>query len=146
MPELTGPELLLAGSYAAIGIGAAVRPGLVPALFGGTAGTSDARTEVRAVYAGIPLAFAASVVRAADAPPARRDGVLSAVRDASAGMALARLGGAVLARRLRPWPTGAFLALEAVLAVAAHRARGGGRPTGRRPAEEEAAGSVTSSP
>ncbi|SDF52708.1 protein of unknown function [Blastococcus aurantiacus] len=125
MADLSGPELLLAGTYAAIGVGAAVRPDLVPALFGGTAGTPEARTEVRAVYAGIPLALAASVVRAATAPPARRNGVLTVVRDASAGMALARLGGAVLARRLRPWPTGAFLALEAGLAVAASRARGG---------------------
>ena len=125
MADLSGPELLLAGAYGAIGVGAAVRPGLVPAVFGGTAGTPEARTEVRAVYAGIPLALAVAVVRASTAAPAHRDGVLSVVRDASAGMALARLGGAVLARRLRPWPTGAFLVLEAALAVAASRARGG---------------------
>ena len=124
MADLSGPELLLAGAYAAVGVGAAVRPGLVPALFGGTAGTAEARTEVRAVYAGIPLALAAAVVRASAAAPARRDGVLSVVRDASAGMALARFGGALLDRRLKPWPTGAFLALEAALAVAASRARG----------------------
>ncbi|RBY79335.1 DUF4345 domain-containing protein [Blastococcus sp. TF02-09] len=124
MSDLSGPELLLAGAYAAIGVGAAVRPSIVPALFGGSAGTPEARTEVRAVYAGIPLALSAAVVRASTAAPPRREGVLSVVRDASAGMALARLGGAVLERRLRPWPTGAFLVLEAALAVAASRARG----------------------
>ncbi|MBJ7453364.1 MAG: hypothetical protein JHC71_14975, partial [Blastococcus sp.] len=82
MADLSGPELLLAGAYAVIGVGAAVHPGLVPALFGGTAGTPEARTEVRAVYAGIPLALAAAVVRASTAAPAHRDGVLSVVRDA----------------------------------------------------------------
>lgn len=122
MPRLSGSELLLAGAYAAVGAVAAVRPALVPAVFGGAAGTPEARTEVRAVYAGIPLALAAGVVRAATAPGARRDGVLSVVRDAGAGMAVARSVGAVLEGRLRAWPTGAFLALEAALAVAASRA------------------------
>ncbi|WP_051515439.1 hypothetical protein [Candidatus Blastococcus massiliensis] len=132
MTERTGPELFVAGIYAAIGVGAAVRPAAVPAVFGGAAVTPEARTEVRAVYAGIPLAFTVAVLRAAGRSPRYRDGVLSAVRDASAGMALARLGGAVLARRLRPWPTGAFLALEAALALAAQRARDGDPDTRRR--------------
>jgi hypothetical protein len=37
-------------------------------------------------------------------------------------MALARLAGSALERRLRPWPTGVFTALEVGLATAAHLA------------------------
>ena len=121
-------RFLIAG-YGAVGAGAAVLPSAVPAVFGGTARTPESRTEVRAVYAGIPLAFAVSVLRAT---PAERRGVLATVRDARAGMARARLGGSVAERRLRPWPTGAFLALEAVLALTAHRARDDAPDTRRR--------------
>ncbi|RBY94887.1 DUF4345 domain-containing protein [Blastococcus sp. TBT05-19] len=109
---------LVAGGYAAIGAGAVLRPSLVPAVFGGSARTPESRTEVRAVYAGIPLAFAAALLRSEGQQPAARSAVLRTVGDASAGMAVARLGGALLERRLRAWPTAAFLALEAALAVA----------------------------
>ena len=50
---------LPAVSYAVIGVVALARPQLVPALFGGSASTAAARTEVRAVYGGLPLALAA---------------------------------------------------------------------------------------
>ena len=117
-----------AGAYAVIGVVAAVAPARVPGLFGGSAGTSDARTEVRAVYAGIPLAFAGSLA-AASGHGRGDDAVLRTVGAASAGMALARLAGCVAERRLAPWPTGAFLALEAALAVALRAAtRAGGSP------------------
>lgn len=109
---------IVAGAYATIGVAALLRPATVPAVFGGSAPTSEARTEVRAVYAGIPLAFAASLIRAEKAPEGIQAGVVGAVRDASAGMAVARLTGCVVERRLRPWPTGAFIALEAGLAIA----------------------------
>ena len=120
-----------AGAYAAIGIVAALAPARVPALFGGAAGTPDARTEVRAVYAGIPLALAASLV-AASGSSARDDAVLRTVGAASAGMAVARLAGCVAERRLSVWPSGAFLALEAALAVALRAAAqaGSSRRTG----------------
>ena len=120
-----------AGAYAAIGIVAALAPARVPALFGGAAGTPDARTEVRAVYAGIPLALAASLV-AASGSSARDDAVLRTVGAASAGMAVARLAGCVAERRLTVWPSGAFLALEAALAVALRAAAqaGSSRRTG----------------
>ncbi|SOE02918.1 DUF4345 family protein [Blastococcus haudaquaticus] len=123
-------ERFVVAGYAAIGAGAAVLPAAVPAVFGGSAGTPEARTEVRAVYAGIPLAFAVSILRAT---PGERRGVLAAVRDASAGMALARLCGAAVERRLPLWPTGAFVALEAALAAAAHRADDDAGNTRRRP-------------
>ena len=120
-----------AGAYAAIGIVAALAPARVPALFGGAAGTPDARTEVRAVYAGIPLALAASLV-AASGSSARDDAVLRTVGAASAGMAVARLAGCVAERRLTVWPSGAFFALEAALAVALRAAAqaGSSRRTG----------------
>jgi len=120
-----------AGAYAAIGVVAALAPARVPALFGGAAGTPDARTEVRAVYAGIPLALAASLV-AASGSSARDDAVLRTVGAASAGMAVARLAGCVAERRLTVWPSGAFLALEAALAVALRAAvqAGSSRRTG----------------
>ncbi len=120
-----------AGAYAAIGVVAALALARVPALFGGAAGTPDARTEVRAVYAGIPLALAASLV-AASGSSARDDAVLRTVGAASAGMAVARLAGCVAERRLTVWPSGAFLALEAALAVALRAAAqaGSSRRTG----------------
>jgi hypothetical protein len=120
MPASSTLRRLVAGTYAAIGVAAAVDPGRIPAVFGGTATTPESRTEVRVVYAGIPLAFAASLGASAGTHAERS--VLRTIRDASAGMALARAAGSVVERRLRLWPTGAFLALEAALAVAAHRA------------------------
>jgi hypothetical protein len=111
-----------AGAYAAIGVVALLAPARVPGIFGGTAGTPDARTEVRAVYAGIPLAFAGSLA-AASGPGAGEDAVLRTVGAASAGMAVARLAGCVVERHLPAWPTSAFLALEAGLAVALRAAR-----------------------
>jgi energy-converting hydrogenase Eha subunit E len=95
-----------------------------------SAGTPDARTEVRAVYAGIPLAFAGSLSAASG--HGRGDGaVLRTVGAASAGMALARFSGSVAERRLAPWPTGAFLVLEAALAVALGVAARAGVDAGR---------------
>ncbi len=119
-----------AGAYALIGAVAAVAPAPVPGLFGGSAATPDARTEVRAVYAGIPLAFAGALAVASGDGP-EDDAVLRTVGAASAGMALARLAGCVAERRLAAWPTGAFLALEASLAVALGAATraGGSRST-----------------
>ncbi|SET05982.1 DUF4345 family protein [Geodermatophilus poikilotrophus] len=120
-----------AGAYAAIGVVAALAPARVPALFGGAAGTPEARTEVRAVYAGIPLALAASLAAASGSTPGD-DAVLRTVGVASAGMAVARLAGCVAERRLTAWPSGVFLALEAALAVALRAAAqaGGSRRTG----------------
>lgn len=122
MPDPTVLARLVAGSYAAIGAGALLRPAMVPSVFGGSARTPESRTEVRAVYAGIPLAFATAVLRTEREGAVARSAVLRTVGGASAGMALGRLGGALLERRLRAWPTAAFLALEVALAVASRSA------------------------
>ena len=111
----------VAAAYAAIGVVAAPAPARVPELFGGTAGTPDARTEIRVVYAGIPLALAASLAGVRGSTPGD-DAVLRTVAPASAGMAGARLAGCLAERRLTAWPTGAFLALETALAMAASAA------------------------
>ncbi|ADB76002.1 DUF4345 family protein [Geodermatophilus obscurus] len=120
-----------AGACADIGVVAALAPARVPALFGGAAGTPDARTEVRAVHAGIPLALAASLTAASGSTPGD-DAVLRTVGAAGAGMAVARSAGCVAERRLTARPSGAFLALEAALAVALRAAAqaGGSRRTG----------------
>ena len=104
-----------AGVYAAVGAVALVRPEAVPRMFGGRADSPAARTEVRAVYGGLPMAFAASLARGARGTNRGAPGV---VATASAGMAASRLLGCALERRIQPWPTGAFLLLEAVLAGA----------------------------
>ena len=122
MSDTTSLRWLAAGVYAAIGTVAVVDPARVLATFGGSAATPESRTEIRAVYAGIPIAFAVALAPLAGRGAAEDGGMLRVVRDASAGMALARLGGAAVERRLRPWPTGFFVALEAGLAAAAHRA------------------------
>lgn len=101
----------VAGFYAGIGILAVAQPALVPQLFGGAAPTSESRTEIRAVYGGIPLAFALALVRARD-DGERSRGLRAAVRYASYGMGLTRLLSGGLERKVRPWPTGLFAALE----------------------------------
>ena len=77
-----------------------------------------ARTEVRAVYAGIPAAF---TVAAARRPG--EDGALRVGEAAGAGMALVRIAGALAERRLDPWPTGAFAPLGEALALGSRLAR-----------------------
>ena len=105
-----------AAVYAGIGVVGLARPATVPAMFGGTAGTPAARTEIRTVYGGLPLAFAGALGAVATRRGAGRDGVVGALAAASAGMAAGRLAGALAEGELRPWPTGAFLVVEAALA------------------------------
>ena len=103
-----------AAAYGGIGVVALARPALVPQIFGGSAPTSDSRTEVRAVYGGIPLAFALALLRAERGGPASA-GLIAVVRDASYAMGATRLLSSAAERRLAPWPTGLFAALEIAL-------------------------------
>lgn len=97
-------------TYAGIGVVSLVRPGDVPRLFGGRAETSDSRTEIRAVYGGLPLAIAGTLVATPSAAPS-----MAAL---SAGMAGGRLLG-ILTERGRPrGATLTFLGVEAALAAA----------------------------
>lgn len=97
-------------SYLVIGVAGLLKPERIPALFGGVANSPDARTEVRAVYAGIPLAIAGLVMTR----PAQ-----SALPGAalSAGMAMGRLTGMSLEKQSSP-ATRFFLGVEATLALA----------------------------
>ncbi|MBD8869920.1 DUF4345 family protein [Nocardioides donggukensis] len=100
-----------AATYAVIGAVAIVRPELVPVLFGGSADTVDARTEIRSVYGGLPLAIAASLV-AAPSRTALPMGVLSA------GMAAGRLASVAIEAEPPGAVTKLFLGVETALAVA----------------------------
>jgi hypothetical protein len=98
-----------AAAYAGLGVVSFLRPQVVPAVVGGTAPTADARTEVRAVYGGLPLAFAATL---AAAPAA---GVPIGL--ATLGMAAARTGSAAFEGRPSA-KTAGFIALELLIGAA----------------------------
>jgi Na+/proline symporter len=99
-----------AAAYAGLGVIGLAAPSRVPELFGGTADTPDARTEIRAVYGGLPLAFAgALVVLPSAAVP---------IAVATAGMALGRVASMAVEPE-EPTPTMAgFVVVEAVVAAA----------------------------
>lgn len=98
-----------AAAYAGLGLVSFLKPGVVPAVIGSTAPDADARTEIRAVYGGLPLAFAATLV----ANPASG----TAIGVATAGMAAGRAGSAVLEGMPSAKMAG-FIALEAAIAGA----------------------------
>lgn len=98
-----------AASYAGLGVASFLKPGVVPAVIGSTAPNADSRTEIRAVYGGLPLAFAASLV----ASPASA----TAIGVATAGMAAGRAASSVFEGAPSPRMAG-FIALEALVAGA----------------------------
>lgn len=109
--------------YAAIGAAGFLAPDRIPAAFGGEAATPDARTEVRAVYGGIPTAIAGLVLTRP-----RQSAVPAAAL--SAGMALGRLAG-MRVERQSSQATRFFLGLEVALAIAL--LAGSRRAAARRP-------------
>ena len=98
-----------AAAYAGLGVVSFLRPGTVPAVIGSTAPNADSRTEIRAVYGGLPLAFAASLVAAPSSG--------TAIGVATAGMAAGRAASAVFEGRPSAKMAG-FIALEMALAGA----------------------------
>ncbi len=103
-----------AGFYAGVGLAALARPELVPQVFGGAAPTATSRTEIRAVYGGLPLAMAALIT--AEAGRSRRP-MTAAMAVLSGGMAAGRLVG-VAVERESDGPTTLFGALEVATALA----------------------------
>jgi len=101
--------LIAAASYAGLGLVAFARPSLIPDTMGGSADNFTARSEVRAVYGGMPLATAALLVAS---PPSRRGiGIITA------SFASGRVLSSLIERRL-PDPTNAVLiAGESALAA-----------------------------
>lgn len=115
---MTWVMVVVGAAFALMGVAAIARPALVPAQFGATAPTSDARTEIRAVYGGFGLAMAALLISAALSADSRRDGIALTVGIALAGMALGRAVGAVLEHPKGVYPTIVFLLGETVAAAA----------------------------
>lgn len=107
--------LVVALGFAAMGVGALVRPSLILAPFGVQPTTPESRSEVRAVYGGFGLAIAALLVLTDDSA-GLRDGVLVAVAVSLAGMAAGRLVSAILEPRTLTRSPGFFLLLELGLA------------------------------
>lgn len=113
-------------AYGALAVVGAAAPSRVPRVFGGSAPTAASRTEIRTVYTGIPVAFAALL----GWESARREpspGVVDTVAAATAAMGLVRLGSSAVEKRIDPWPTGTFAVIEIALALALVR-----RPSRRR--------------
>jgi hypothetical protein len=96
--------------YSAIGAAGLLTPERIPAVFGGEAATPDARTEVRAVYGGIPMVIAGLVMTRP------RQSALPAAA-LSAGMALGRLTGMSVEKQSSQ-ATRFFLGVEVALALA----------------------------
>ena len=107
--------LIGAASYAGLGLVAFARPAFIPDTMGGSATNFTARTEVRAVYGGMPLAAAGLLLAS---PSSRRSiGVITA------SFAVSRLVSGAIERRL-PDPTNAILvAAEGGLAALLLRKR-----------------------
>lgn len=102
------PVAVAALAYGAMGACSLLRPSVVPTIFGGAATTPDARTEIRAVYGGLPITIATSLVT--DERSTRPMALLSA------GMAAGRVVGMVSEARRPRLSTLAFLGVETVLA------------------------------
>ena len=113
--------------YAGIGVAAMIRPTLVPWLFGATAPTAASRTEVRAVYGGLPLAIAALLVAEANKPQRPMTMAMAAL---SGGMAGGRLVGVGIEREANA-VTSLLVAAEAgtALALGSSAKSGPGRPS-----------------
>jgi len=103
--------------FAGMGLLALVRPPAVVAVFRIPLEHSDARCEVRAVYGGYGIAVAALLIAAAGRNDAFGDGLVAATAIGLAGMAGGRLVGLVADRPRRAYPTGAFVVVEAGLAL-----------------------------
>lgn len=108
-----------AASYAALGVAGLAQPGRIPQTFGGTADTADSRTEIRAVYGGLPLAFAVALV----ASPA----AAVPIGIATAGMALGRAASVAFEGEGTTLVSKAFVGIEvagaAALLIGARQAR-----------------------
>jgi hypothetical protein len=104
--------------FACMGVAALVRPNLIPAQFGTIADSSDARTEIRAVYGGFGVAMAVLLIVAALQSGDTQDGVALAVGIALGGMAIGRLIGMTIERPRGWYPTITYLIIEVVAAAA----------------------------
>lgn len=109
--------IVVALGFACMGVVALLRPSLILAQFGMSTESSDARTEVRAVYGGFGVAMTVLLVVAALQSNGLSDGVALAVGVALGGMATGRLIGMAIEPPRRWYPTTTFLFIEVVAAA-----------------------------
>jgi hypothetical protein len=102
--------LIAAASYAGLGLVAFARPSFIPDTMGGSADNFTARSEVRAVYGGMPLAAAALLV---SSPGSRRS--IGAI---TASFALGRIASCALEKRAPDLTNAILMATEGGLAAA----------------------------
>jgi hypothetical protein len=110
--------LIVAVGFAAMGLGALVRPRDVLAQFGVAVETADGRNEVRAVYGGFGLAVAALLAVAAVGDPSTSEGIIVAVAFALVGMAAGRVVSSLGERPSGLFPVWTYFAIEVVAAAA----------------------------
>jgi hypothetical protein len=101
--------------FAAMGIGAMVRPVAVTAQFGIDELSAAGRNEVRAVYGGFGILMS-TVLWVAIHDPALRAGICVAVAAALGGMSAGRAVSAIVDRRIDRWPL-FYGAIECVCAA-----------------------------
>jgi hypothetical protein len=110
--------LIVAAGFAAMAVGALVRPRAVLAQFGVAVDTAEGRNEVRAVYGGFGLAVAALLTVAALGDPYTAEGIVVAVAFALAGMAGGRLISSAFEWPRSAYPVWVFFAIEVASAAA----------------------------
>jgi Domain of unknown function (DUF4345) len=116
---MTTTDLLCVGLgvlfYTALGLAALTIPNRILLNVGITVVKRDSRNEIRAVYGGLPLAFA-SMLCVAIVMPHLANGILLTVSMATLGMAIGRLLSLLLDRGMGTIPT-LFTAIELIVAV-----------------------------
>lgn len=103
--------------FLGMGLFALVRPAALIRPFGIALPSPESRAEVRAVYGGFGIAIAGLLAVAATGHPAR-DGVLTTVAIALAGMAFGRLVSGAIDRPTAFYPNWFYFIVESVLAAA----------------------------
>lgn len=107
--------VVAAASYAGLGLVAYARPALIPETMGGSADNFTARSEVRAVYGGMPLAAAALLLTS----PSSRYGI----GVITASFAASRVASALIERRAPDLTNGVLVAAESGIAALLLRKR-----------------------
>lgn len=108
--------IVVAAFFLGMGVYGLVAPAALIRPFGVVLATSDARTEVRAVYGGFGVAVAALLAMAAADVRGVREGAVLAVAFALAGMAVGRLVGLAAERSGGFYPTWFYFCVETLAA------------------------------
>ena len=101
--------VIAAASYVGLGLVAYARPSFIPDVMGGSADNFTARSEIRAVYGGMPLAAAGLLL----ARPSSREsiGVITA------SFALSRVASAFIEKRAPDVTNGVLIGAEGAIAA-----------------------------